>query len=166
MQETSSSHHNIAEPHLGSTCLLTPPLESHWACLSCQWATTRQGFGSRNWNAIKSSPTSSLYLVLYLMIILILIGCVVFVVPARYTFIFFLPRTGKRLDFFLKKKSVSNERFKLWEASKTSSKTEGWITEPFFFFLWLYKLLRDKPTIWKIAPSPTPHCLLPCENRM
>ena len=93
------------------------------------------------------------------MIILILIGCVVFVVPARYTFIFFLPRTGKDSIFFLKK-SVSNERFKLWEASKTSSKTEGWITEPFFFFLWLYKLLRDNPPSGKSLPLPlpTPHC--------
>ena len=113
------------------------------------WSNPRQLF----------SPASSLSLVSYLMIILL--GCVVFVVPARYSFIFILPRTGKErkmFDFFYK--YVSTERF-----------SDGGFGEPekgtrnLFSFLWLWKLLCDNTPSIHAGNLPHSNHLAKMESR-
>jgi hypothetical protein len=157
MQETSS--HDIAEPHLGLACSPPPPKEVGLCVVPVvpQWWRPDRDLGLEI--GMRSNPRqlhpSILYL--YLMIILILIGCVVlFVVPARYTFIFsfhVLEKTGKHSIF---KKSVSNERFSC--GASASEPVLRLKRDNGIFFLWLYKQYCYATThhLFKLEIAPIP----------
>ena len=109
------------------------------------WTRFLHIFSSVGFSVWKSNANCFISIILvYLMIILILIGCVVFVVPARYTLFHILPVDKKHLK-------CEQQTLRRWEHK----------AEPFLFCC--YATINHLFKLETPLPPPIP---INCENRM